>query len=192
MYFKINTPQKDKYTDMGMVAISAAFYLEAKDEGYDKYIAEHYVQVPVIPKGGYQGKVGETGIPVDLDDYKNWIKSLPTAWQLNPFCNHSIQFEANVTEEEILWCFEWALAITHQNYLKDDLHCKKDGQVVNQDINYRSRKAFYEGARFVPPSMQTTSMKSAMAKCALCESKVVALKEVDFTAVKTIAAYRCK
>ncbi len=194
MFFKINKPQRDKYTDMGMVNIDASFYLEDGDEGYDKYMAEHHVQVPVIPEGGYPGEVNEMGMPVDQKDYKDWIKSLPTIWRLNPFCNHSIQFGATVTREEILWCFEFALAQTHLNYLKDDLRCKKGtgAKIVNQDINYRARKAYYEGVKQIPIENQTTSEKTELAKVASAEAKVVVLKDVDFTKVKTSVKYKVK
>ena len=74
MYFKINTPQKDKYTDMGMVNISASFYLEKGDEGWEKYQKEHHVIVSVIPKEGYQGKVDEMGMPVDREDFNKWVE----------------------------------------------------------------------------------------------------------------------
>jgi hypothetical protein len=46
-------------------------------------------------------------------------------------------------EEKILWCFEFALGITHRNYLIDDLHCKKGGQIVNQPFYYLVRRLHY-------------------------------------------------
>jgi hypothetical protein len=181
MYFKINAPQKDKYIDMGMVNISASFYLEKGDEGWDKYQAEHHVTVSIITEH-YQGKVDEEGSPVDQEDYNKWIASLPTQERDNPFCNHSMQFEANATEEEILWCFEFALAQTHLNYLEDDLHCEKGttAKVVNQDIGYLGRKLFYANAKGNP---------TVMDRVASAETKCLTLKEVDFTAVETIASY---
>lgn len=198
-YFKILPILRDKYVDMGMINVSAELYLEQGDEGYDKYIAEHFVTVPVIPAEGYQGKVDETGQPIDQEDYDKWISSLPTIQQLNPFCNHSIQFEANVTEEEILWCFEWALGITHRNYLMDDLHCeKKDengnpySQVVNQPFGYTSRRSFYEGVRQIPVIARNEYEKKELAKCVSAEARVMILKDVDFTAVETIVRYQVK
>jgi hypothetical protein len=196
MYFKLNAPTKDKYTDMGMVCVSASFYLDETDEGYDKYMAEHYVQVPVIPEGGYPGKMTtEEGMPkpVDQKDYDDWFASLERVWQLNPFCNHSIQFEATVTKEEILWCFEFALAQTHKNYLEDDLHCQKGiAKVVNQNINYISRKAFYQGVKQIPVASQSAYEKAELAKVIAAETKVTELKSVDFTKVKTIVKYKVK
>lgn len=199
MYFKILPIQKDKYTDMGMINVNAELFLEKGDEGYDKYIAEHFVTVPIIPEGGYTGKFNKDGVPVDQTDYDNWIKSLPTVRQLNPFCTHSIQFEHDVTEEEILWCFEWALGITHWNYLMDDLHCqKKDekgnpySQVVNQNINYLSRKAFYEGTVLIPEDNRSDYMKSEMNKVDKVKQRLQTLKDVDFCNLNTIGKYKVK
>lgn len=157
MYFKIHTPSENKYTDMGMVEITASFYLEKGDEGYDKYVAEHYVD------GNF-----------------------------NPFCNHSIQFEADVTDEEILWCFEFAMDQTHKNYLADDLICKSSGKTVNIPINYASRKAFFEGVKQIPNGQRTLYMKKEMGKCDSAKVKIKALKEKDFTKVDTIEKYRVK
>lgn len=194
MYYKINAPIKDEYPDMGMVNISAKFYLEKGDEGWEKYQAEHHVTVPIFPPEGYQGKVDEKGNPVDRKDYDTWLASLPTETRDNPFCNHSIQFEPDATEEEILWCFEWALALTHINYLADDLHCEKGtrAKVVNQDIGFIARKAFYKGVKQIPAETQTAYEKTELAKCVSAKSKVTALKDVDFTTVETIATYRVK
>ena len=112
--------------------------------------------------------------------------------QFNPFCTHSIQFEHDATEEEILWCFEWALGITHQNYLKDDLHCKKDGQVVNQPFHYIARKAFYEGVSMIPEDDRSDYMKTEMAKTDKAKGRVSKIKNVDFGNVKTIGKYRVR
>ncbi len=198
-YFKINPIQKDKYTDMGMINVSADLYLEKGDEGYEKYIAEHLVAVPVIPEGGYTGEKDTENNPIIQEDYDNWIKSLPTIQQLNPFCNHSIQFEHDVTEEEILWCFEWALGITHWNYLMNDLHCqKKDengnpySQVVNQPFGYTSRRAFYQGVSMIPDKNRTPLMKTEMAKVDKVSARLAKIKDIDFTKVKTVGKYKVK
>ena len=199
MYFKLNAQQQDKYTDMGMINVSADLYLEKGDEGYEKYMAEHYVTVPVIPVEGYKGKVDKEGFPVDQKDYDVWIKSLPTVQQLNPFCNHSIQFEHDVTEEEILWCFEWALGITHWNYLMDDLHCqKKDengnpySQVVNQPFGYLARKEYFKVISQLPLGNRSDYMNSELAKITKAKSRLTKMQKVDFTKVKTIGKYKVK
>jgi len=72
-------------------------YLEPTDYGYER----HHIQVPVIPEGGYIGKIDAEGSPVDQADYDNWIASLPKVWQNNPFHNHFIHCEPDVTDGEI-------------------------------------------------------------------------------------------
>ena len=198
-YFKILPILRDKYVDMGMLNISAELYLEQGDEGYDKYIAEHFVTVPIIPEGRYTGKFNKDGVPVNQTDYDNWIKSLPTVWRLNPFCTHSIQFEHDATEEEILWCFEWALGITHWNYLMDDLHCqKKDengnpySQVVNQPFHYSARKEYFKVISQLPLGNRSDYMNFELAKVAKVENKLIQIKKIDFTKVKTIGKYKVK
>jgi len=228
MYYKIIPPQKDEYTDIGMVNVLAAFYLEKGDEGYDKYMAEHHVTVPVFPPEGYprQKELDEQGeewdayreqqrlistfpTEVRIEDgeeiiypilpegfvelvnpilkeyvlYNKWVSELPTEERDNPFCNHFIQFEADVIKEEILYCFEFALAQTRLNYLEDDLHCEKgtSAKRINQDIGYLQRLADYR--------QPTTEMKL---KISAAEAKTAELKNVDFTKVKTIAKYSVK
>lgn len=170
MYYKITNHGDEKYTKLGMINVDAAFYLEEGDEGYDKYIEEHYVTVPVFPEEGYQGEMTTEGMPfpVDIEDYKKWRAGLPTVQQLNPFCNHSIQFEADVTEEEIYSAFDRALQITHQNYLIDDLHCKNRGTVVNKNIRYAERVSLYK--------KPTPKLKE---KIANAERKVVSLNSAN-------------
>jgi len=193
MYFKILPITKDKYTAMGMVNISASFYLEKGDEGWDKYQKEHHVIVPIIPEGGYQGKVDKEGSPVDQKDYDTWLASLPTEERDNPFCNHAIQFEHDVTEEEILYCFEFALAQTHLNYLEDDLHCKNGiAKVVNQDIGYLARRNTYKVLSLMPEETKQTDPDAIKwnSKIANAEAKVSALKEVDFLSISPIYSVR--
>lgn len=67
------------------------------DPHYDK----HHVYVPVIPEGGYPGKVDKEGSPVDLVDYQKWEDSLPHIWQNNPFHCHFIYPERDTTDESI-------------------------------------------------------------------------------------------
>lgn len=192
MYLKITSLGEQKYIDMGMISVSAAFYLEEGDEGFAAYMAEHHVEVPVMPEGGYPGEVDKEGKPLDQKDFDTWLAGLPKVWQLNPFCNHSMQFEASVTKEEILYCFEWALAMTHANYLKNDLQCKTDGKVVNQSINYDSRKAYYTGIKIIPDINKTPKMVADAKLVSDATVKIAALKDIDFSNIKTVAEYKVK
>lgn len=115
-------------------------------------------------------------------------------WKLNPFCNHSIQFEPNVTEQEVAYCMQLALEMTAQNYLKDDLFCKVDGVTVNkidkegnpvdeQGATLTSRFAYYEGIKQISVELQTAKMKTDIAKVATADTKAIYLKTVDFVKV---------
>jgi hypothetical protein len=46
-------------------------FLEPDDARYE----ETYVQVPVIPVGGYPNKTNKDGTPVDQKDYDRWFAS---------------------------------------------------------------------------------------------------------------------
>jgi hypothetical protein len=179
MHFKIlETPELEykKYAMIGMVPVFAAFYLDEKDEGYK------LTKVPVLPKEGYQGKVDKMGMAVDKEDYQKWYSSLPTQLVNNPFCIHQIKFEPNVREDEILFCFEWALVLTHINYLADDLNCKKGlGQKVNQDIGYLKRITLYKNTL----AARVNEINSTVAKS-------ISLNSIDFKTVQNAELYSVK
>lgn len=81
----------------GQVQIRFSFYLESGDARY----GEHHIQVPIIPLEGYPGEMDEMGSPTDIDAYNTWIDSLPKKWQTNPFHNHFVYVNHDVTDEEI-------------------------------------------------------------------------------------------
>ena len=68
------------HTSKGYLKVRLDLYPDIGDKTYPI----HHIQVPVIPPEGYPGKVDKDGIPVDQNDYKNWIEGLPKVWQLNP------------------------------------------------------------------------------------------------------------
>jgi hypothetical protein len=85
-------------------------YREPGDPGYE----EHHVEVPVVPKEGYPGKMipnpdapksGESlvasFIPENAKDYGEWLASLPTVWQNNPCLNQFIQVNINTTQAQL-------------------------------------------------------------------------------------------
>lgn len=199
MYFKIKPIFADKYQSMGMLNITAEFYLEPGDEGYDVYHAEHHVPAPVMPVGGYPGDKNENGQPIDHEEYASWVKTLPTVEQINPFCNHSIQFESGASAEEILWCFEWALALTHINYLKQDLCCRKKnkdgtpmGKPVNQPFEYSHRRAFFHCVSKIPEQDRTQEMKKEMGKVIAAQNRISQMQDVDWAMAKTIVKYKVR
>jgi len=64
--------------------------LDLHPDPTDKTYAMHYIQVPVFPPEGYQGRVDEMGNPVDQRHYDRWVSRLPKIWQLNPCLCHFI------------------------------------------------------------------------------------------------------
>lgn len=95
----------------GLVQIRFCMYLDEGDYGYDV----HHVQVPVIPEEGYTGKVNEFGTPVDMKHYQEWLDSLPKMWQTNPFHNHFIYVEPEITDETIM---DMGQAFLEEAYIK--------------------------------------------------------------------------
>lgn len=82
---------------MGKVQLRFSFYLEPDDLRYE----EHHIQVPIIPEGGYPGEVDAEGLPVDQEHYNSWLESLPREWRDNPFHNHFVYVDADVSDDEI-------------------------------------------------------------------------------------------
>jgi hypothetical protein len=157
MYFKI-TLGDPRYIALGMVDVKVDFYLEEGDEGWAKYNS---------PEG-----------------------SLNSEGELNPFCEHFMQFDADMlsfddnglteeSKEAILWCCEWALGITHKNYLIDDLHCQKGGQIVNQDIDFLARVERYKTQKENSKIIRADVLKKHIGTA-------------DFTKAKTVAKYSVK
>lgn len=151
MYFKVNHTGCGERK--GLCEVRYDLYLDPTDTGY----STHYVQVPVIPEGGYTGKVDEFGVPVDQKDYDKWLSSLKTVWQNNPFCCHFCQFEPTVTDEEILYVGELALDMAYKNWVKGSLALNK-----NQPVSFSANAE----------------------KIAASETRASEIKSTDFVAVE--------
>ena len=151
MFFKVNITgcQERK----GLVEVRYDLYLDPADERY----SEHYVQVPVIPKEGYTGKVDEMGSPVDQDDYKKWLAGLKRVYQHNPFCCHFCQFEPTVTDAEIEYVGKLALDMAYKNWVNDNLKANKNE----------------------PVTFSTDSTKIAA-----CATRIATIKATEWSAVK--------
>lgn len=130
----------------GMVQVRICMYLEPTDARYD----EHHVQLPVIPPEGYQGKVDETGSPVDIDDYNHWIDGLPKVWQNNPFHNHFIYVEPDTPDEEIM---DKAEAFSKEAYAKWSKN--EAPHVVNPPL----RKPLVDSARLASCEVKVQHLK---------------------------------
>ena len=87
----------------GLCQVRADFYWDEKDPSYS------LTECKIYPEKGYEGKVDEMGVPVDIEDYQKWEDALPTEMKHLPFHSHFVYFPYTVTDEEILFCFELAL-----------------------------------------------------------------------------------
>lgn len=112
MYFKVEP--SGCCERKGLVQVRYCLYLDPEDYGYEK----HHVQMPVIPKDGYPGKIKD-GIPVDMDDYEKWLDGLPKEWQDNPFHNHFCYFDSRVTNDEVAFVGKLALQTAKEEWERD-------------------------------------------------------------------------
>lgn len=76
-------------------------YLDSTDARYN----EHHVYVVDTTSAeymrGYKGKVAANGDPVDQVAYDKWLVSLPHIWQNNPFNNHFLFVDENITDRDL-------------------------------------------------------------------------------------------
>ena len=79
----------------GRVQVRFSLFLKPGEKRYDEY----YLNLPIMPEGGYPGKLDNT--EESQDAYKAWIDALPHEWVNTPFHNHFETFEADVTDKEI-------------------------------------------------------------------------------------------
>lgn len=80
----------------GLVQIRLSMYLEPDDYGYEK----HHVQIPDFNSAKYDGEI-KNCIPADGEHFSKWAENLPKVWQNNPFHNHFIYVEPDITLGEI-------------------------------------------------------------------------------------------
>lgn len=118
-YYKINPTGCGE--NKGLVEVRYDCYLSRDDTGNE----QHYVTVPDFTDAVYEGKIGDMG-PEDVEDYRKWVESLPTITRNNPFCCHFVQFEASVTDEEIVKKGEEILKMAFDNFQKGALHENKN------------------------------------------------------------------
>jgi len=80
----------------GMVQVRFDFFLDPEDQGYE------IVTLPIFPEEGYPGEVNEFGTPLDEQAFTEWVGSLPTVVQVNPFHTHFAYFDPATSKEDIL------------------------------------------------------------------------------------------
>ena len=81
----------------GLLKVRVDLYPDPTDKTY----ALHYVSVPVIPVGGYPGKVDGEGSPLDQADYNAWLVGLPHVMQLNPCLCHFIKVPEDINKGQL-------------------------------------------------------------------------------------------
>ena len=143
----------------GLVQVRLAMYLEPTDYAYEK----HHIQVPVIPVGGYQGAVDAMGSPVDKADYDNWITSLPKVWQNNPFHNHFLHLEPDVTDDEIEALMAFHLPNFYEAW-RQDYGEVPGGMRHGWDVKTRIRLKRYE--KLISPQEYLTRKSQCEARLA--------------------------
>lgn len=191
MYYKIEPSGCQEHK--GLCEVRYDLFLEPTDEGY----SEHHVTVPIFPPEGYQGEVGEMGQPLDWEAYNAWVASLPTETRDNPYCCHFVQFEPNVTDEEILFVGELALDMGGKNWATRELHKNK-----NIPCNLLSRAVYDQAKSVVTASKESKELavekrmsmeplgveelephiESAVSKISECEARMEAFHATDFVA----------
>lgn len=101
----------------GLIQIRFDCYLSREDPGNE----QHYITVPDIPIEGYPGDVDKDGRPVDYEDFKKWLDTLPTKQQNNPFCCHFRLFQPDVRDEDIVKAGDEILQMAYENFQVGDL-----------------------------------------------------------------------
>jgi len=94
----------------GNVEVRYAFYLKPGAARYDEQHVYVIDETSSEFLKGYPGKVDEQSSPVNQTQYDKWIEKLPRIWKNNPFHNHFVNFDVNVTNEEIIAAGNYHLA----------------------------------------------------------------------------------
>jgi len=104
MFFKIENSGCEE--EKGFIKIRFDLFLDPMDYRYN----ETYYLWPTSEAygDGYKGVLDGNELPIDQNDYDTWWDSLEKEWVHAPFQSHFVYFESTVTEEEIMFCGEWA------------------------------------------------------------------------------------
>ena len=128
----------------GMVQIRLCMYLDPTDYGYER----HYVNVIDTNSAaylkGYKGEVDAMGRPIDQADYDSWFNSLPKVWQNNPFHNHFVYVEPDITDIEIMQIGEAFLAKSYVRWGNNEKLDLKNPPISFPSIVDNTRKKAVE------------------------------------------------
>jgi hypothetical protein len=107
MYARIEPSGVGEYH--GNVMVRFSMFLELGDARYD----EHHVYVVdetcPIWLAGYKGEVDGEGNPIDRAAYDAWVATCRHYWRDNPFHNHFIYADPDVTDAEVIALAEFHL-----------------------------------------------------------------------------------
>lgn len=180
----------------GNVVARIAFYLEPDDARYDE---RHYL-VSEIPESGYPGETqwvdrevwdrwqkngitfeiirhldGSFLVPVDMDDYQQWLESLPKKWQLAPFHNHFLYLPPDVTEDIIIAKANLHLPNFYAAWLQE-LDKVPGGMRKGWDVATRARPIRYDK---VDPELYKLRKPQCLEKAQLIKALAVEIRRKE-------------
>ena len=164
MYAKIDRSGCLEYH--GNVMVRFSFYLDEKDARYKEHHIFAVDETSPEFKAGYQGKVDKLDNPVSDKGYKKWIDSCPHYWRDNPFHNHFVYADPDVSNEELQALAEYHLANFYEAWrLKKTIRS-------GWDTKHRIRPLRYEDV----DSPQIFKQRKAQ-----CDARVAEIKSLDIS-----------
>lgn len=157
----------------GNVKVRLDFFLDPTDPRYD----ERYLYLVDVTSAeylaGYLGELDKDGLPVDAQDYLDWVESLPHIWENTPFHSHFVYFDADLTKEDI------------ENQIKIHLpNFYVAFQNRQDEVNGGMRHGWATEKRIKPTDYsKTESAAEYNARVAECQAVVDALTEFSFKPV---------
>ena len=164
MYAKIEKSGCGEYH--GNVMVRFAFYLEPNDARYEEHHIFAVDETTPEFKAGYQGKVDKLGNPVSDKDFEKWINSCKHYWRDNPFHNHFVYADPDVTDEE--------LQSTARFHLANFYEAWRLGKTIRSGwaTEHRIRPLRYE---------EVDNPEIFSQRVAQCEARVKEIKDLSIT-----------
>jgi len=160
--------QKDpRQSAYGMIIGVSPFYLDKGDKGYDKSF-----KTVKNEEEGYKGEMINRMIPANKNDYNDWYNSLPNIVIQNPLLTPAIYIPHIITEEGVLWCFQWVLDETYRRYCSIEGFNKEHAKAMMREIS--------------APIVKTSLFKTE------CEAKTILLNNADYSKVPNKELYKVK
>lgn len=150
----------------GSVQVRFSMYLDEEDARYEEHHIYVVDQSCPIWQAGYKGAIDEEGRPVDYTDYEEWVDTCHHIWRDNPFHNHFVYADPDVTEAEIQSLAEFHLANFYEAW--------QQGKTIRSgwDVKHRIRPLRYN--EIDEPSIYAF-------RKAQCEQKAEAIKSLNIS-----------